>query len=90
MEIFSALTPVNTSVANDLLCAVKFEKAQKPCLALSDLAVNGSDIRALCGNDPSRVGKILNCLLSQVIEDPAKNNRDFLLNAAQKLKDCGF
>lgn len=58
------------------------EKGQ--CVSLKTLAVNGSDLIA-AGIEPGRrLGEILQGLLDEVLEDPSKNNREYLL--AQALK----
>ena len=50
------------------------------CLNLKNLAVKGSDILA-CGVQPGRqVGEILSRMLDEVLDVPAHNDREYLLN----------
>jgi putative nucleotidyltransferase with HDIG domain len=58
--------------------------AGKGALSLKDLAVNGKDLMA-AGIAPGRhMGIILKELLETVVDDPASNNRETLLNIALK------
>jgi tRNA nucleotidyltransferase (CCA-adding enzyme) len=50
----------------------------------SDLAVSGRDLEALGAKGP-RIGQILAQLLDQVLDDPALNTKDTLLDLARKL-----
>ncbi len=63
----------------------EFEKCreEKDVYKLSDLAVNGNDIKNL-GFEGSQIGVVLNFLLSAVIEDNLKNEKDELIKVAQK------
>jgi poly(A) polymerase/tRNA nucleotidyltransferase (CCA-adding enzyme) len=51
------------------------------------LKINGNDILNLGVPQGPRVGWILKALLEEVIDDPNKNERDYLLKRAQELKD---
>lgn len=54
------------------------------CVSLKTLAVTGRDLIA-AGVAPGRkLGEILDGLLQEVLEDPAKNNREYLLARALK------
>jgi tRNA nucleotidyltransferase (CCA-adding enzyme) len=53
-------------------------------LTRGDLAVNGSDLRALGAAGP-RIGQLLGELLERVLEDPALNTRENLLALAREL-----
>ncbi len=56
-------------------------------LAVSDLAIDGKDILSL-GIPPSpAVGEILRTLLDEVLDDPSKNTREYLLARASALTD---
>jgi len=49
-------------------------------LSVRDLAVDGKDVMSVLGVPPGpRVGEILNQLLEEVLEDPARNRREALL-----------
>ncbi|MBX6333622.1 MAG: hypothetical protein IRY91_17385, partial [Gemmatimonadaceae bacterium] len=51
----------------------------------SDLAVDGDDLRAAGIPPGPALGRILHQLLQDVLEDPARNTRDQLLQRAQDL-----
>jgi tRNA nucleotidyltransferase (CCA-adding enzyme) len=51
------------------------------------LKINGNDILNLGVPQGPRVGWILKALLEEVIDDPKKNDRDYLLKRAKELKD---
>jgi tRNA nucleotidyltransferase (CCA-adding enzyme) len=59
------------------------EVARQVPLQLKDLAINGDDLQRL-GIPPGRhLGQVLATLLHQVLEDPSRNTREYLLAAAQ-------
>ena len=58
-------------------------KAENSCLQLKDLAVNGNDLLAL-GLSGKQIGKTLNSLLEQVMDDVLPNDRSVLLEAAKR------
>ncbi|MGB4504926.1 MAG: HD domain-containing protein [Syntrophaceticus sp.] len=54
--------------------------------AMRELAVNGTDIIKEIGVPPGPlVGKILRHLWDEVLDDPEKNNRDYLLSLAKRI-----
>lgn len=56
------------------------------CVSLKKLAVGGNDLIAL-GIQPGRaIGVILNAMLSDVIDEPTRNNREYLLEP-ERLKN---
>lgn len=57
-------------------------RAEKDCLSLKDLAVNGNDLIAL-GYSGKAIGTCLSYLLEQVLDERLPNTREALLNAAQ-------
>lgn len=60
-------------------------KKEKNCLSLKDLAVNGSDLIAI-GMKPGReIGEVLKKLLDEVLEEPQKNQKDYLLGQVKKV-----
>ena len=61
------------------------EENRSPC-TLSELSVGGRDLIS-AGIEPRRVGKTLDWLLSKVLEDPSKNERDTLLSLALAYHD---
>ncbi len=58
--------------------------AQGHCLHLKQLAVTGRDLLQLGAVQGKQVGEILNRLLAEVLEEPAKNDRAYLLTQARK------
>ena len=52
-------------------------------IAIADLAVDGDDLRAAGIADGRAIGETLHRLLHLVLEDPARNRRDLLLDAAR-------
>ncbi len=57
-------------------------QAENACLTLKDLAVNGRDLMALGFEGPA-IGRMLNYLLEQVLEEQLPNERQALLDAAK-------
>ena len=57
---------------------------KKQCVSLKELAVSGSDLIRENGMQPGKeVGEVLSCLLDLVIEDPALNQKETLLQRAK-------
>ena len=57
--------------------------AERQCLSLKDLAVNGKDVTASGAVPGPDVGRILNRLLEQVLEGELPNQREILLEQIQ-------
>ena len=57
-------------------------EAERNCLSLKDLAVNGNDLLAL-GITGRQIGETLNHLLEQVMDEALSNDRESLLPAAE-------
>lgn len=73
----------------ETLSALDALLAEKPCVTLREMAVNGRDMMAL-GAKGRTVGEALQWLLEQVLDDALPNERDALLAAAQAhLNDLG-
>ncbi len=53
------------------------------CLSLRDLAVNGKDLTAL-GMKGTAVGEVLKIMLSDVLETPSHNRKEYLLDFYEK------
>jgi tRNA nucleotidyltransferase/poly(A) polymerase len=53
---------------------------QHPALTAGDLAINGRDLKALGLEPGPQFGQILDALVVRVIDDPALNEKDTLLN----------
>jgi tRNA nucleotidyltransferase (CCA-adding enzyme) len=68
----------------DFASAVLENIEKRACYSISDLAVNGHDLIKL-GVSGKAVGDVLSKLLDEVICDPAVNNREKLLDLAEKI-----
>ncbi len=56
-------------------------------LSLKDLLVNGADVMRILNIKPSRkVGEILNALFEEILDDPAKNTKEYLEKRIGELK----
>jgi tRNA nucleotidyltransferase (CCA-adding enzyme) len=64
--------------------AVRTVREQGEPLTRGELAVSGTDLRALGAAGP-RIGELLAALLERVLDDPALNRRDSLLALAREL-----
>ena len=73
MEQFSQIRTILTEI-----------EAENGCLSLKDLAVNGHDMMAL-GIAGREIGRILNSLLEQVIDEKLPNEKDALLAAVKEI-----
>lgn len=56
------------------------------CLTLKDLKINGKDLIAMGIAPGKEIGRILNGLLKEVLENPELNNRDVLLEKVKMIK----
>lgn len=64
----------------------RINQVLKKPFSISDLKINGRDVMEALNIEPGpKVGEILNKLFEEVLEDSAKNNREYLLN---RIKDC--
>lgn len=54
------------------------------CFSLKELAVTGSDLIALGMKPGKQLGEVLNQLLELVLEDPEKNDKEYLLSQVNK------
>lgn len=62
------------------------EVMKKPFTA-KDLAVNGHDVMKILGIKPGpKVGEILNALFEEVLDDSAKNQREYLIRRIENFK----
>ncbi len=62
------------------------EKVSQQAITTSDLKINGHDLMTELQMKPGPIfGGILNALLAEVLEDPAKNTKEYLLTRAQEL-----
>lgn len=63
------------------------EKVKREPIKPTMLKINGYDILNLGVPQGPKVGWILKALLEEVIDDPQKNNREYLLKRAEELKN---
>ena len=62
------------------------EKTSKDPISVKKLNVKGADVIDILKISPGpKVGWILNILLSQILQDPEKNNTDYLVNEIKEL-----
>lgn len=62
------------------------EQAMRDPVSVGMLAIDGGDVIRETSEKPGpRVGWILHALLEEVLEDPSKNKREFLINEAVKM-----
>ena len=79
-----AMLPARTSPLSHLPKVVASIRSAKDPLTLADLAVKGDDLIAAGVRPGPEVGEVLQQLLSTVIEDPARNTREHLLQRVQE------
>lgn len=70
---------------NELDERIKIEIEKNAVISLKTLAVNGKDLMNMGIPAGKQLGIILNELLNAVIEDPAQNQKDLLLNMAKNI-----
>ena len=59
---------------------------ENQCVTLKTLAINGSDLIGLGWTPGRKIGETLNLLLEQVLEDPRRNNKEYLTEQARNLQ----
>ncbi|HMH83495.1 MAG TPA: CCA tRNA nucleotidyltransferase [Gemmatimonadales bacterium] len=74
------LPPVRTAPLSLLPKVVSSIRAAKDPLTVKDLAVKGDDLLAAGVRPGAEVGKTLERLLAEVLDDPTRNTRDYLLS----------
>jgi len=63
------------------------EKVSQQAITVGQLKIDGHDLMNKANIKPGpQIGGILNALLAEVIDDPSKNNPDYLLKKAEELK----
>ena len=71
--------------AKTVMCIARKVLQENQCYQLKTLAVNGSDIMRLGIPEGKRVGKMLNLLLTNVIDGYFPNNKEALLSIAERI-----
>lgn len=69
---------------SDLSQLINIERSKKPCIKITDLAIDGNDVISK-GIPPRHVGTVMNTLLELVIDDPSLNTRQTLLSRASDI-----
>lgn len=59
---------------------------ERQCVSMKDLKVNGRDLMEYGIKEGKEIGEILHQLLDRVIDEPALNNKDSLLQMVEELK----
>ena len=75
-----ALLPVRTAPSSLLPKVVRSVRAANDPLSLKDLAVTGDDLLAAGVRPGPEVGETLERLLGEVLEDPSRNTKEYLLS----------
>lgn len=57
------------------------------CVSLKTLAVTGKDIIEAGVEKGPKVGEVLSTLLEEVLDDPAKNNKEYLLSKVKEIRE---
>jgi len=65
---------------------VRAEQADNVPLSTADLAIKGEDLKEIGVGSGPLMGKILKELLSDVLADPSRNHRQYLLSRAESLR----
>lgn len=60
----------------------------KACVSLKDLAVNGKDLIAAGAAPGKGLGEMLQKLLEEVLEEPERNTREYLLGRVKKMREA--
>ncbi len=60
------------------------------CVKKKDLAINGRDVLALGVPQGKGVGRVIDILFEEVVEEPEKNDRDYLMRRCQEIVEEGF
>lgn len=77
----SSFNPIELNLLEERISVVR---EQDMALEISDLNISGDDLIALGVKKGPEVGKILNELLEEVIENPSMNNKDQLIKLAKE------
>lgn len=60
-------------------------KEEQNCLSLKDLAVSGKDLIEVGMKPGKEIGEVLKLLLEEVLEEPEKNQKEYLLGQVKKV-----
>ena len=79
-QVGESVDDLLTLAPNGAAKAVSAIRATNPPLALKDLAVKGDDLIAAGVRPGPDVGEVLKRLLGEVLDDPSKNTKEYLLS----------
>lgn len=73
-------------IIDDLLAQLDSVVKSDPPITLRRLTINGDDVISIANAKPGKwVGNILSILMEEVLDDPLKNNKEYLLDRATEL-----
>ncbi len=75
--------PARLSAVRELYAQIRKDG---DCLSLSELALTGTDLTADGMKPGKQVGEVLHRLLEEVLQDPARNTRAYLLQRSRELR----
>jgi tRNA nucleotidyltransferase/poly(A) polymerase len=76
----------NSKILERLKEKIRREREAQSAFKISDLAVNGTDVMTVLNINPSKkVGEVLEKLMEIVLDDPAQNTRENLLELIRKM-----
>jgi tRNA nucleotidyltransferase (CCA-adding enzyme) len=84
LALFAVCHPDQRGACEGTLATARTIRTRGDCLALSSLAVGGRDLMDELGLRGRRVGEVLHALLEAVLDDPARNDRETLLDIARR------
>jgi len=58
------------------------------CLSIKDLKITGRDLISIGVNPGPAMGEILSTLLDEILDDPSRNDANYLLKRALEISDC--
>ena len=76
IDMQGILNDEDTSAYKNILKAV-IDNGE--CCSMAELAINGTDLKALGVADGRQLGEMLKKCLDEVLKDPGKNNREYLI-----------
>lgn len=80
-------TPTETSWRTEEF-KKRIQEVMKKPFSISDLKIKGTDVMEILQIKPGKkVGEILNSLFQEVLEDDSKNNKEYLTEQVEKLKN---
>ena len=85
-EVWDSLMELN-SYGTDIRALVTLIRGRGDCLSLKELAVKGQDLIAVGVKPGKEMGEILAKLLELVLEEPQRNEREWLIGKSRELRN---